>query len=262
MRVLSLGWGVQSWTLAAMAALGEIEAVDFAIHADTTHEGSGTYAHAERWTPWLEKRGLHVVTVKPDDPSPVDKFGGVMIPAYTTDATGGSGIIRRQCTNSWKIKPIRKQLRSMLPGHPKPGDIDLILGISWDEALRIRDSDVKYISHQYPLVEQRIRRMDCIQWLEQHDLPVPPKSSCVFCPYRDKRSWAGLKRTGGEDWEHALEVDSFIRHKRTKGEGLELFVHSYRKPLPEAITIPEDIGAQQLNLLDTAASCDSGFCFT
>lgn len=38
MRIISLGWGVQSFTLAAMAALDEIEPVDFAVHADTTEE--------------------------------------------------------------------------------------------------------------------------------------------------------------------------------------------------------------------------------
>ena len=54
MKILSLGWGVQSFTLAAMAALGEIEPVDFAIHADTRHEFSGTYEFAKTWTPWLE----------------------------------------------------------------------------------------------------------------------------------------------------------------------------------------------------------------
>ena len=37
LKILSLGWGVQSWTLAAMAALGEIPMPDYAVHADTTH---------------------------------------------------------------------------------------------------------------------------------------------------------------------------------------------------------------------------------
>ena len=55
LKILSLGWGVQSWTLAAMAALGEIPMPDYALHADTTHEMAGTYAHAEKWTPWLEE---------------------------------------------------------------------------------------------------------------------------------------------------------------------------------------------------------------
>ena len=50
MRIISLGWGVQSFTLAAMAALGETEKVGAAIHADTTHEASGTYEFARQWT--------------------------------------------------------------------------------------------------------------------------------------------------------------------------------------------------------------------
>jgi len=59
MKIISLGWGVQSWTLAAMAALGEIEA-DVAIHADTTWEKAATYAFRQQWEPWLQERGLRV----------------------------------------------------------------------------------------------------------------------------------------------------------------------------------------------------------
>lgn len=44
-RAISLGWGWQSYCLAVMAALGDIEPVDAAIHADTTHERSATYAN-------------------------------------------------------------------------------------------------------------------------------------------------------------------------------------------------------------------------
>jgi hypothetical protein len=40
LKVLSLGWGIQSFTLAAMVALGELDPLSFAIHADTTHETS------------------------------------------------------------------------------------------------------------------------------------------------------------------------------------------------------------------------------
>ena len=41
MKILSLGWGVQSFTLAAMAALDEIEKPAAAIHADTTMRQAG-----------------------------------------------------------------------------------------------------------------------------------------------------------------------------------------------------------------------------
>ena len=81
LKVISLGWGVQSWTLAAMSALGELPKVDYAIHADTGHERSETYAHAAKWTPWLEDRGLKVVTVQANRPDVVrEDWGSVMIP--------------------------------------------------------------------------------------------------------------------------------------------------------------------------------------
>jgi hypothetical protein len=37
LKYLSLGWGVQSFTLATMIALEELPPVEFAIHADTGH---------------------------------------------------------------------------------------------------------------------------------------------------------------------------------------------------------------------------------
>jgi len=264
LRALSLGWGVQSWTLAAMAALGEIEPIDVAVHADTMHEASATYAHAKKWTPWLEERGVKVVTVFPKTSNVVVENwnGSVLIPAYTVDNAGKRGQVRRQCTNHWKIQPIRRYLRTLLAKKPKPGDLQLVMGISFDEALRMKDSDVQYATHDYPLVDKRIRRKDCIQWLEQHDLDVPPKSSCVFCPYRNRLSWQELKRKGGWDWDHAIEADTAIRHKREKAARLELFVHPFRRPLAEAVSIPEDVGARQLMLGEDDPTCDSGFCFT
>ena len=264
LRVLSLGWGVQSWALAAMAAVGEIEPIDFAIHSDTRHEASGTYAHAEKWTPWLGEHGVKVVTVVSNSTDVVmnKDHGSVLIPAYTTSPSGKAGQVRRQCTNRWKIMPIRKHLRSLLPPQPSPGSVQLLTGISWDEALRMKDSDVAYIKHVYPLVETRTKRSDCVTWLEDHGLEVPPKSSCVFCPYRNRDSWKELKRNGGSDWDHALEVDDAIRDKRFEAVGLKLHIHPYRKPLPEAISIPEDIGARQMLLGEDDPTCDSGFCFT
>ena len=67
MKVLSLGWGVQSFTLAAMAALGEIEKPDVAINADTGYESVLTYEFARRWSGWLKDNGIKVVTVREEN---------------------------------------------------------------------------------------------------------------------------------------------------------------------------------------------------
>ena len=154
MRVISLGWGVQSFALAAMSALGELPSVDAAIHADTTHERSETYAFAENWTPWLEERGVRVMTVKgkPERLAAVQTHNvkSVMIPVFTAWESGvPSGMLRRQCTDDWKIAQIRRWLQKNRNGE----QVEQWIGITRDEATRMKKSDVKYIKNRFPFIE-------------------------------------------------------------------------------------------------------------
>lgn len=199
LKYLTLGWGVQSFTIACMSALEELPRLDVAIHADTGHEHAGTYAQAAKWTPWLQDRGINVVTVKADNTDTTRKdwgTGSVMIPAFTLGKSNAAeGQVKRQCTKYWKIIPMRHHIRTMLPiRRPAPGSVESWQGISWDEADRMRSSDVKYITNVYPLVELRMTRMDCISWLQKNDLEVLLKSSCTFCPYHTTQQWRDLKK--------------------------------------------------------------------
>jgi hypothetical protein len=259
-KVLSLGWGVQSWTLAAMAALGELDPVDFAVHADTTWERKQTYEFAARWTPWLEERGVKVITVRDADQAAAVTTLKTDIPAFTVDAANDiEGQLRRQCTGRWKITPMRRHIAAELERrslNKTPGVVEQWLGISEDEWHRAKDSDVKYINHRYPLLEKGMRRGDCVTWLERNGLEVPGKSACVFCPYHNRLAWEEMKRNEPEDWAVAVEIDLQIRNVRPP---YPLFVHTARVPLEEAVSIPEDNGYQQPGLFD--AECDSGHCF-
>ena len=264
LKILSLGWGVQSWTLAAMAALGEIPKPDYAVHADTTHEMQGTYAHAAKWTPWLEEHGIPVVTVQASEKmlatAEWEKYPeGLGIPAYSIELkTGSEGQIRRECTADWKIMPLRRFARSII-GKTSPECVEMWMGISLDEWQRMRTADVKYIKNVYPLVDRRRSRAYCIAWLEQHGLDVPPKSACTFCPFHNKDHWKRLKQAGGADWEEAVAVDGLIRNLgRGRGTEFQNFVHPSRIPLEEAVRIPEDYGAKQMEM---DMPCDSGHCF-
>lgn len=260
MRVISLGWGVQSFTLAAMVALGELEPVDFAIHADTTWERKATYEFAQRWTPWLEALGVKVITVQDRDQAAAVTTLRTDVPAFTVDATAEVyGQLRRQCTGRWKITPMRRYIIEELQRRQLPkfsGQVEQWLGISEDEWHRAKDSDVKYIQHRYPLLERGMRRGDCVTWLERNGLEVPGKSACVFCPYHNRLAWEEMKRNDPEDWATATEIDLQIRNVRPP---YLLFVHSARLPLDEAVSIPEDKGYSQIGIFD--AECDSGYCF-
>lgn len=271
MKIISLGWGVQSFTLAAMSALGELPTVDYCVHADTTWEHQHTYRFAKQWQPWLESCGIKVITVKADDTNvayavvtPEKSYKYTNLPLYSVGSTKGSGLgqIKRQCTSNWKIDPVRQFVAAELArrGLKKtPGIVEQWIGISTDEWQRAKDSDVKYITHRYPLIEAGMSRNDCINWLTAHGLQVPGKSSCVFCPYHNSGAWRELKRQNGPDWEDAVAVDEAIRYIRPP---YPLFVHRARVPLREAVVIPEDFGAEQGNLFNLDdVPCDSGVCF-
>lgn len=254
MKVISLGWGVQSWTIAAMVALGELESVDVALHSDTTWERRATYDFAKKWTPWLEARGVRVVTVNESTRTRQMLTGVPDTPLFTTYPDGTkSGMLRRQCTDKWKIRPMRHWLRSR-----GVKQAEQWLGITVDEVERAKDSDVKWITHRFPLLEKRMTRVDCLTWLKAHDLPTPGKSSCVFCPYHTRRVFAEMKRDNGPDWQAAVQVDEAVRDKRP---GYVAYVHPDRIPLAE-VKIAEDFGMEQLSFTDLRdAECDSGYCF-
>lgn len=258
MVVASLGWGRQSFAMVAMSALGVLPKVDAAIHADTTHERSETYAFAKRWTPWLEERGVRVVTVKGKRTNVTRNFAmgiGPMIPAHTTYESGEkSGMLRRQCTSEWKLAPIRRWLQA------NRGNkfVAVWLGITLDEVQRMRQSDVQYVANVYPFVEMLDRpwtRGMATRWLLDNNLEVPVKSACVFCPYHNWRTWREIKMAGNGDWEKAVEVDEAIRHKRP---GYVCYLTPERKPLVDCdYSSPEDHG--QLSLWSDE-EC-SGMCF-
>ena len=268
LTILSLGWGVQSWTLAAMSALNELPKVT-AVYADTTWESEATYQFAAEWEQWLVDRGVDVVTVKAENTAPIrdyhhatkGHYRGSAIPAFTYNKKS-DGQVRRQCTADWKITPIRRYITDELTRRnlPKsPSIVEQWLGISTDEWQRAKDADVKYIIHRYPLLDLNMSRADCVMWLQSRGLPVPPKSSCTFCPYHNARAWQEIKRRGGHDWQEAVEIDLKIRDARPP---YPLYVHPARVPLTEAVQIPEDFGMEQAALFDTNdTACDSGYCF-
>ena len=74
------------------------------------------------------------------------KDGGhyVSIPAFTVDPQNGKkGMIRRQCTGDFKIKPVEKHIRQVLfdtpAGRPIPKDchVHQWMGLSYDEPKRV-----------------------------------------------------------------------------------------------------------------------------
>jgi hypothetical protein len=268
LRVISLGAGVQSSTLALMARDGEIGPMpDAAIFADTQGEAGPTYRHLD----WLSEQlpfpvyrvtkgnlereileaceGKNGAWGRP--PFYVDN-GGNQVPQLAWDQlplAGGEerlrvrgrrrrqGITRRQCTQDYKLEPIWKKVRELAGLKPRsPGPhaaiVEQWIGISWDERIRIRPAEQRWIHSRWPLLELQMTREDCERWLVAHGYPIPPKSACRFCPLRSTPEWRRLREDSPEDFEAAVALDARLRngaqHIGLKGT---LYLHRSLQPL-------------------------------
>jgi hypothetical protein len=259
LRVISLGAGVQSTTMALLAAHGEIGPLpDCAIFADTGWEPRAVYEHLA-WLMSADVLPFPVYTVSRGDLA-ARMFAGddaARIPFFV----GRGGMVQRQCTRNYKLRPIRRKVRELLGvgarGYVEPGAVEQWLGISTDEVIRVRGSGLSFIVNRHPLIEQRMSRHDCAAWLRRHDYPIPPKSACVFCPYHRNDQWRDLREHDPESWGKAVEVDRRLRTPenvaRFRGE---LYAHNDCVPLDQVdLSTAEDRG--QLNLFNN--ECE-GMC--
>lgn len=249
---------MQSSTLLLMAEQGEIEPFHCAIFADTGWESQATYD----WLSFMQQIcKTPIITVRRSvtilDHCMEVQFRrrvvmggesqcGLSIPAFTLDLQGNKAISKRQCTQDFKIDPIRKETRRLLGLVPRQrapkGAVEQCVGISLDEARRMKISRERMTTLSYPLVELGMTRNDCMQWLNRHGYPVPPKSSCIGCPFHSDNEWRDVKKNETA-WKQARELDNRIRS--IEGFRGNLFLHQKRISLEEVdLSTPEDRGQQ------------------
>lgn len=239
MRILSLGAGVQSSTLALMSARGDFPRVDFAVFADTGWESQRVY----EWLNWLEGQlTFPVYRVKREGPDLGDlwldvvngrrSLNGSPLPGHFMSP---SGMRPFHCSKEFKTRVIQKKMREMLglsagQRGPKGVAIESWLGISYDEMFRMKDSELRYVKNRFPLVDLRMRRGDCLRWMAERQYPTPPRSSCIFCPFRSDKEWHDLKEECPDDFDRAVAFDKAIRDGFPGMVG-NAFLHRSLRPL-------------------------------
>ena len=276
-RFLSLGAGVQSSTLALMIEKGQVPMVKAGIFADTGAEPEAVY----KWFDWLKTQVSYpMYKVKIGDlywhtlwflnnmPLIDD---GLSIPFFTKENTKlGVGMMRRRCTYNYKILPVTMKIRNLLgvKKHKKINKktnergIDLLLGISYDELLRMKQNKNKYFNNIYPLVDLKMSRQNCIDWIKKNYNKIPPRSSCIFCPYHSNKEWLRIKENKN-DWDKLIKFDRGLRDnkdwwghgKRNTRNKNNLYLHRSCKPLEEI-----DFKNTNDNQSNFVESCEEGYC--
>lgn len=260
-RFLSLGAGVQSSTLALMIAHGEVPMVDAGIFADTQAEPLSVMD----WLNNLEK----LVAAAPY-PFPIyrvtagnlandmlklrtsgrtgNKYIRLLVPAYVAKPNGKKALMGRKCTAEYKVRAILKQQRKLaqVPRGCKEVVCESLIGISLDEAHRMKPSREMWARNTWPLIDMGMTRDDCKAWMAKMGYPEPPRSACVFCPFHSDEEWMRLRDQEPEEFKWAVKIDDMLRSqaKRCTGTALldgEVFLHSTLKPLSEVVfkDVPE-----------------------
>lgn len=277
---ISLGGGVQSSTLAEMVAEGALSAAAV-IFADTGDEPAYVYAQVRYLQGRLNRAGVPLVTVQ----APVNlaqsfrlKSGRfASLPLFVRGLDGRVSILKRQCTNEYKIRPIRDFMLGWLDErgyvttvHDSLGrtqrrvsrkvQADVILGISTDESERAYNKHApQWQAMRYPLLTLNMSRKDCEDWLRVRGLPIPKKSSCKRCPYHSDAYWRYMRDDHPQDFAEVCAFDYWLRtpdgRARLQNVQDDVYIHPSARPLAEI-----DLDAQLPLFAD--GGCGSGFCHT
>lgn len=274
-NVINLGAGVQSSTMALMAARGEITPMpDFAVFADTQAEPTEVY----RWLDWLEKQlpfPVYRVTqgnlteeslkVRVKDGKYGDNLSYLrrIIPVFGLSDTGEVvAALGRACTADYKIKPILKHIKDKceIKWGQKDVTVTQWIGISYDEMQRMKLPSHPWTQHRWPLIEKKMRRSQCLDWMKANGYPEPPRSACYYCPFHSNEEWRRLRNDDPEHFAKAVEFDKTLRVKWDENRGgmrMQVFLHKKCKPLDEIdFDSPEDKGQQSF---DFTSECE-GMC--
>jgi len=252
-HIVSLGAGVQSSAMVLMAALGTLTPMpQAAIFADTGDEPTSVYM----WLDWLEKQlPFPVYRVRHPSGLPLSvaslnvrkSAGGKYYtehspPAFIVDAQGKTGILMRQCTQDFKLEVIRREIQRIRNKRP----VIQWIGISLDEAHRMKPSRQAYITNIWPLIAQRLTRRQCLAWMESNGFPKPPRSACTFCPYHSNAEWQRLKTDEPEAFQAAVEYETKLQDtmKQISGFRGTPFLHRSVKPISTVDFIDAPNGQQ------------------
>lgn len=244
MHLISLGAGVQSSTLALMAAKREVTPMpDAAIFADTQAEPQSVY----RWLDWLEKQlpfpvhrvttgDLQAVALKMKRARDGRMYAKTPIPLFTRAHDDSLGRIpHRTCTADYKIVPIIREARKLagIKRGQKTIGVTQWIGISWDEVQRMKPARDAWIENRWPLIELRMTRQDCLNWMQKHGYPRPPRSSCVFCPFHNNAEWRRLQVEEPAEFARAVQFERDVQKAKDNSDNMRAvpFLHRTCKPL-------------------------------
>lgn len=268
MKVISYGGGVQSTAMVVLAATGELphgpyDAALFSnVGEDSEHPATLEYVRNVA-IPWAAERGFQIHELKRVMRGGEERtlWQDLMRDSKTINipirmANGAPG--NRNCTATYKMKVVGKWLKEHGASEAEPATV--AIGISTDEIIRVSNKkSMPYEIPVYPLIDLGLDRSRCMSVIRDAGLPVPPKSSCFFCPFHRPQQWAEMRRDEPELFEKAAQLEDVLNERRAKLGKDDVYLTRFAKPLREAIS---EAGQELPLFAPDTDSCDEGYCWT
>ncbi|MFJ3751920.1 phosphoadenosine phosphosulfate reductase [Streptomyces rubiginosohelvolus] len=266
-RSVSYGGGVQSTALLVLAAQGRIDFRTFLMaNVGDDSEHPGTLRYLEKYArPFAAEHGIELavldrVMVRTGETRTLygqltrEGSRSLAIPVRMSNGAPGT----RSCTADFKIKVIGRELKRR--GATKQGPATIGIGISLDEIHRANKRRCE--PHEiitYPLLDLGLRRIDCARIIRNAGLPVPPKSSCWFCPFHRPETWHDMRRNEPDLFEKSCQLEELLNERRETLGKDHVYLTRFGRPLRQAIPDGVDILP---GFEDSDGMCDSGWCMT
>lgn len=270
---VSFGGGVQSTAMAVLAAEGLLGKPVF-IFANTgaDSEDPRTLEYvAQHSRPYIERHGFEFVEVAAEGETlyqattNMETARGALIPMRGENGAPFS----RQCTQSWKIVPIHREIKrrmDMQGLRVREGSRKRIvrpwrqgIGFSLDEAHRMKVGRVvAFFEDYYPLIDLRLTRADCLAIIRRAGLPEPPQSACWFCPWKTRAKWVLLRKERPDLFAKAVELEATVQEKLQQRGLRSAWMSDHGAQ--HRMSLDEVIGDQAAMFDDEDFACSGNHC--
>jgi hypothetical protein len=178
---LSFGGGVNSTAL-LLQCVRKLMTPTLVLWADTGGELPETYEHVERVRAFCGLHGIDWATVTNAGRGQGDSLEANCLQRKELPslAYGFKG-----CSAKWKRQPMDRYLRTYpaaVATWERGAKVGRLIGIDAGEAHRSAPPNDARYWYDRPLVNWGWDREMCERAIREHGWPVPPKSSCFFCP--------------------------------------------------------------------------------
>lgn len=221
LRTFSSGGGVQS---TAALVLSAERVIDFPVHLfsnvgdDSEHPDTLEYVH-DHLMPYAERHGIQLLELHRTrrDGTPETLYGRLVkegsrslpIPVRMNNGAPGT----RSCTMDFKLRVIAKWLKEHGATPEDPAHVGI--GFSTDEVERMSNARAReWEVVEYPLVDLRLSRADCMEITRKAGLPPAPKSACWFCPFHRPSTWQEMRRDEPHLFQRAVDLENLLNARR------------------------------------------------